>query len=101
MTEDDEISQNQRGQSTRRRRSHLELLAETLSVVKQESQPTRIMYTANLSWTVLRSILGHLEEKGLAVKERGAQKNRETWRVTTKGREALNAWDKLVKSFLD
>ena len=100
MSEDDEVLPNHRKQS-RRRRSHLELLAETLSVLRQESQPTRIMYSANLSWIVMRSILGHLEEKGLAAKERGAQKSREAWRVTTKGREALNTWDKLMRSFFD
>ena len=83
-----------------RRRSHVELLIDTLSAMKSESQPTRIMYTTNLSWISLRAILRTLERQGAAAKD-VCPNDKEVWHLTTRGREALNTWDKLMRSFLD
>jgi predicted transcriptional regulator len=49
------------------RRSKLDVCFDVMNAIweGQEVKPTHLMQTANLSWRVLKDILGYLNEKGL------------------------------------
>jgi predicted transcriptional regulator len=53
------------------RRSKIEVFADVLKVVAEESEirRTRIMYRANLAWKVLKEALDFLEAKGMLTSE--------------------------------
>ena len=74
------------------RRSRFEIYANILSVVRSGiSQPTRIMYTTNLSWLPLNQILAQLVSQGLLeeYKDEGKDnRTKVTYRITPKGARA-------------
>ncbi len=77
-----------------RRRSKLRILADILQAVERgESNITRIMLEANLSYTRLARYLEELEGKGMLVK---VEEEREVkYRLTKKGREFLKEFRRL------
>jgi len=73
------------------RRSHVEMVADILKVARKGAKKTRIVYTANLNFKVLRDYLGRLEKAGLVTTE-GA-----TIHTTDKGKAYL----KYYQGFMD
>src|SRR5579863_199232 len=53
------------------RRSKLEVFMDIMKVVaeEQEMKRTRIMYKANLAWTVLNEALDSMEKKGILLRK--------------------------------
>ena len=76
-----------------RKRSRLEIYLDVLEVIKhQVDKPTRIMYSANLSWKPLQEILSTLINNGLIFEEK--TKNSKRYTVTEKGIRALTYFKK-------
>ena len=76
------------------RRSKLELILDVLKAVMNGTEkPTRIMYEANLSWTVLNSILSSLMSQGLLdeidMSRSRDRRNTRVYRITKKGETVL------------
>ena len=76
------------------RRSRLELYIEVLNVIKNGTEkPTRIMYGANLSWTLLKNILSSLETQDLVeeidVSESRDRRSARIYRITEKGEHLM------------
>ena len=72
------------------RRSRFQLSIEVLTVIAGgEDRITRIMYSCNLSWNSLLSILSTLESKGYVENCSDDGKNKR-YRVTSKGREVIS-----------
>lgn len=76
------------------RRSRLELYLEVLNVIKNGTEkPTRIMYGANLSWTLLKGILSSLEAQDLVemidVSESRDRRSARIYRITVKGEHLM------------
>jgi len=70
------------------RRSRLEIYFDVLEVVNSGiSIPTRIMYEANLSWTVGCSVFDTLIKSDFLMEEK--EKNALRYYLTEKGRNAL------------
>ena len=72
------------------RRSRLELYLTVLKAIKNGTEkPTRIMYEANLSWTILKDILSSLVSQDLAeeidVSESRDKRSVRIYRITEKG----------------
>ncbi len=72
------------------RRSKLEIYIDVLQVIKEgTTKPTRIMYGANLSWKLLKGVLGSMVDQGLIeeVDESGSRDKRtnRVYHVTAKG----------------
>ena len=72
------------------RRSRLEIYIEVLKAIKNGTEkPTRIMYEANLSWTLLNDILSSLETQDLVeeidVSEYRDKRSVRIYRITEKG----------------
>ena len=61
-------------------RDRLDIIADVLTVVKDGSKKTRIMYMANLSYTLLTRYLTEVIENGLVRKA-----DRKTYELTDKG----------------
>ena len=77
------------------KRSRLEIYFDVLRVVmKGVSKPTRIMYSANLSWNSLQGILQSLLDQGF-IRERRL-KNSRRYEVTEKGENVLSFYRKAV-----
>lgn len=55
--------------------------------------PTRIMYRANLSWSICQDLLGHLVKRGLV--RLIAEDERKRYELTPRGSEVLN-WSSRV-----
>ena len=73
------------------RRSRLEMMLDVLQVLGgSEEGPTRIMYRANLSWSICRQMLDRLAAKELVkvVSEGG----RSRYGITPRGAEVLRAY---------
>jgi len=66
---------------------------EVLSQIKQgERKPTRIMYSANLSWKSLKEILDSLVSQGLIEEElvgRSSKRAKKRYEITDKGENVL------------
>jgi|SRR5271166_4623094 len=76
------------------RRSKMEMLCDTLSVIASgESAPTRVMYHANMSWIETKRCLKILIERGL-VQVRIEQK-RENYELTEKGYELVKTFNNI------
>jgi predicted transcriptional regulator len=76
------------------------MMLDVLQVVKDsEEGPTRIMYRANLSWSICRGILDRLAAKELVkvVSEGG----RSRYGITAKGAEVLRAYTTAVNEIED
>ena len=75
------------------RRSKFQLSVEVLSQIKQgEHKPTRIMYSANLSWKSLKEILDSLVSQGLIEEElvgRSSKRAKKRYEITAKGENVL------------
>lgn len=75
------------------RRSKFQLSIEVLKQIKEgERKPTRIMYSANLSWKSLKEILTSLTEQGLVdeiILKKGKKRARRRYKITSKGENVL------------
>lgn len=81
------------------RRSLLQIRMDILKAIARGSgKPTQIMYTANLSWALLKSQLSSFLESGLlSVQTYGSRRRYE---LTEKGAEILKAYEKIEKGLL-
>ena len=80
------------------RRSRLEVRYDVLRVIADgEVKPTRIMYSANLSFNPLKRILRELVEEGLVCEEpsRDDKRTEREYRLTEKGGRVLRLLDDL------
>jgi predicted transcriptional regulator len=76
------------------RRSKMEMLCDTLSVIASgETAPTRVMYHANMSWIETKRCLRILIEREL-VQVRMEQK-RESYELTEKGFELVKTFNNI------
>ena len=76
------------------RRSKMEMLCDTLSVIATgETAPTRVMYHANMSWIETKRCLKVLIEREL-VQVRTEQK-RENYELTEKGYELVKTFNNI------
>ena len=83
------MSERLRGQFNRR--SRMETCCEIMKVVAAGAQkPTHIMYRANLSWSVMRHYIRHLEDKGII--ESTVVEGRRVYQLTNKGFALLNKY---------
>ena len=75
------------------RRSKFQLSVEVLNQIKQgERKPTRIMYSANLSWKSLKEILDSLVSQELIEEElvgRSSKRAKKRYAITEKGENVL------------
>jgi len=75
------------------RRSKFQLSVEVLSQIKRgERKPTRIMYSANLSWKSLKEILDSLVSQELIEEElvgRSSKRAKKRYMITEKGEHVL------------
>jgi len=80
------------------RRGKVEIYIEVLEIVmKGEAKPTRIMYSANLSWKVFQNVLTNLITQGLINEnEEQASKDRDVKRyeITESGMNVLKYFRK-------
>ena len=77
----------------RGKRSAFEIYIDVLRVITGgEYKPTRIMYTANLSWKPLMRILNSMIAQGLINEIEG---KRTRYEITEKGRSVLRYLDKV------
>ena len=80
------------------RRGKVEIYIEVLEIImKGEAKPTRIMYSANLSWKVFQNILNNLITQGLLTEnEEPTKKNRDVKRyeITESGMNVLKYFRK-------
>ena len=88
------------------RRSKLDIVLSVLSAVMSGvDKPTRIMYAANLSWTLTKRILESLVEQGLlSIREKaGSRRSRIRYEITEKGANVLryfNGAKELIKGMI-
>src|SRR5579862_8787865 len=86
--------QRQETQTRAVRRSKMEMLCDTLSVIASgETAPTRVMYHANMSWIETKRCLKILIEREL-VQVRIEQK-REFYELTEKGFELVKTFNNI------
>lgn len=76
----------------RKRRSKLDLYADILKAVKDESRKTHIVFEANLNFKRCEKYLEKLKENGLV--EINAHSPLQ-WDITDKGREYLEKYDQI------
>jgi predicted transcriptional regulator len=80
------------------RRGKVEMYIEVLEIIsKGETKPTRIMYSANLSWKVFQSVLGNLLTQNL-VSEGDEGGDVKRYRVTESGLNVLTYFRKATMS---
>jgi len=79
------------------RRSKFQLSVEVLGQIKSgEKKPTRIMYSANLSWKSLKEILQSLVSQGLIeenIVSRTSKRSKKRYRITPKGENVLQYYN--------
>ena len=94
-----ETRQATTGSEAEGRRSLLQMRIDILRVVtKGFGKPTQIMYRANLSWNVLQSQLSSFLQGGmLEVEEYGTRRR---YKITPRGAEMVESYDKLVDAML-
>jgi len=74
------------------RRSKLEIMLNVLGAIERGiDKPTRIMYSANMSWNPTQKVLNKLVKEGhiLVTEEYGAQRAKKRYVITEKGRNVL------------
>jgi predicted transcriptional regulator len=84
------------------RRSRLDIVLSVLSAVREGAvKPTRIMYTANLSWKPTKRILASLVEQGLLSEFESTESKRSKKRygVTEKGLSIIEYFKKAQGRF--
>jgi predicted transcriptional regulator len=77
-----------------KRRSRLEVNIDVLKVIQEGvSKPTRIMYMANLSWTLTQETLNDMTQQKLIneidVSEVGDKRTNKIYEITSKGEKLL------------
>ena len=79
------------------RRSKFQLSVEVLGQIKRgEKKPTRIMYSANLSWKSLKELLESLVSQGLVeeiVVSRSRKRAKRRYEITAKGENVLQYYN--------
>jgi len=79
------------------RRSRFEIYMDIMiALVDGPKNPTRLMYTTNLSWAPLQECLKVLSEQGV-ITEVDQNSNRKTFNLTDKGKEIVNRYKSFVK----
>ena len=79
------------------RRSRFEIYMDIMMALADGSKnPTRLMYTTNLSWAPLQECLKVLSEQGV-ITELNQNSNRKTFNLTDKGKEIVNRYKSFVK----
>ena len=73
-------------------RTSLQILAEILKIVRGGARKTRIMYQANLSFSMLKKYLNYAQETELVV----CQKNGSCYFATPKGHEFLEKYERYL-----
>jgi len=80
------------------RRSKFEIYIDILGLIKNGTVlPTRIMYSANLSWKPLRQILKNLVKQDLIEEEafdEGDKRTKKIYRITEKGDNVLRYFNR-------
>lgn len=76
----------------RDRRSRMDVYADTLDAVKDESRKTHIVYKANLNFKRCENYLDELKENGLIKVEAHSPLQ---WDITDKGKEFLEKYKEL------
>ncbi len=80
------------------RRGKVEIYIEVLEIImKGETKPTRIMYSANLSWKVFQNILGNLLTQGLILEneeQAGKERDVRRYEITESGMNVLKYFRK-------
>ena len=79
------------------RRSKLEIRLKILAAVKQGvDKPTRIMYSANMSWKPVQRILSHLVAQGLLLEvlNTESRQSKRRYQITEKGEKILDYFEK-------
>ena len=74
------------------RRSKLEIMLNVLGTIEGGvDKPTRIMYSANMSWNPTQKVLDKLVREGhiTVTEEFGAQRAKKRYEITEKGRNVL------------
>jgi predicted transcriptional regulator len=77
-------------ENERKRRNRLHILAEILTIAKEGSLKTQIMYRANLSFAQLNECLSFLIKIDLLKLQK--ENGRKVYRTTTKGDEYLEKY---------
>ena len=87
--------ENELQETTRKRRDRLYIISEILSIAKDGSLKTQIMYRANLSFAQLNEYLSFLLRiKLLKLVE---QNEKTVYKTTTKGRKYLENYQKIER----
>ncbi len=73
-------------------RGRLQIIADILTVVKDGAKKTRVMYQANLSYTLLTRYLGEVLEAGLVSYDEG-----DCYRLTSMGESFLGRFNEYSK----
>lgn len=80
-----------------KRRSQLEIQVAILDCISRGiDKPTRIMFSANISWLILQTALSTLESNVLISK--GTLKNRSVYSVTEKGYSVLKDYNSVKET---
>lgn len=77
------------------RRSEFEIVSEILTLAKNGTKKTRILYQTNLSYTQLQNYLNHLLETEMLRIENS--KTSKTYFTTDKGKEIADSINKTLK----
>jgi len=80
------------------KRSRLEIYADVLTEIKSGTSLTiKIMYGANLSWTMIKKTLETLTAQGLIEEQtiEGGKRTKKIYTITNKGNNALNYLNKI------
>jgi predicted transcriptional regulator len=84
----DEMEKN-----SRKRRDRLYIIAEILSIARDTSLKTQIMYKANLSFAQLNEYLNFLLKMELL--QRNTEEGKTTYKTTAKGMEYLQNYEEI------
>ena len=75
-------------------RGRLDIIADILNVASRNPKKTQIMYQANLSYKVLQRYLAEIVGSSLI----GYENDKQCYKLTDKGREFLEAYQKYTKT---
>jgi len=75
-------------------RGRLDIIADILNVASRNPKKTQIMYQANLSYKVLQRYLAEIVGSSLI----GYENDKQCYKLTDKGREFLEAYQKYSKT---
>jgi predicted transcriptional regulator len=78
------------------RRSKLDIMLNVLSAVREGiEKPTRIMYSANLSWRPTQKVLGSLVEQGLLyeIDDSKSKRSKKKYGITEKGLNVIEYFE--------